>query len=137
MKLIPHLVASLDRATFSNIENQSISFIDNTIVPWVSRIEQSINKSLFTANEMKKYFVKFNLNARLRGYAASRANFYQIMRRLLGFLYYKFIGCSSGSCPITSNPMNSTLYGAVMGMLIYIIMYRNYSNIKKEISLHK
>lgn len=56
---------------------------------------------------------------------------------LLGFLYYKFIGCSSGSCPITSNPMNSTLYGAVMGMLIYIIMYRNYSNIKKEISLHK
>ena len=118
MKLIPHLVASLDRATFSNIENQSISFIDNTIVPWVSRTEQSINKSLFTANEMKKYFVKFNLNARLRGYAASRANFYQIMRRLLGFLYYKFIGCSSGSCPITSNPMNSTLYGAVMGLLI-------------------
>ena len=37
---------------------------------------------------------------------------------LLGFLYYKFIGCSSGSCPITSNPMNSTLYGAVMGLLI-------------------
>ncbi|MDD3226928.1 MAG: DUF6132 family protein [Tissierellia bacterium] len=37
---------------------------------------------------------------------------------LLGFLYYKFIGCSSGTCSITSNPINSTLYGAVMGLLI-------------------
>ncbi|MEQ8154490.1 MAG: phage portal protein [Clostridiaceae bacterium] len=77
----PHLVASLDRATFSNIEHQSISFIDNTIMPWVSRLEQSIQKSLFTQEEKKIYFVKFNLNARLRGDAVSRANFYQIMRQ--------------------------------------------------------
>lgn len=77
----PHLVASLDRATFSNIEHQSISFIDNTIMPWVSRLEQSMQKALFTESEKKIYFVKFNLNARLRGDAVSRANFYQIMRQ--------------------------------------------------------
>jgi phage shock protein E len=35
-----------------------------------------------------------------------------------GYLYYHFIGCSSGSCAITSNPINSTLYGAVMGGLL-------------------
>ena len=34
-----------------------------------------------------------------------------------GFLYWKFIGCLSGTCAITSNPVNSTLYGAVMGGL--------------------
>ena len=77
----PHLVASLDKATFSNIENQSISFVDNTIVPWVSRLEQSMKKALFTEEEKKGYLIKFNLNGRLRGDSGSRAAFYQIMRQ--------------------------------------------------------
>jgi hypothetical protein len=37
---------------------------------------------------------------------------------LLGFAYYKFVGCASGACPLTSNPWISTLYGALMGALI-------------------
>jgi len=37
---------------------------------------------------------------------------------LLGFLYYKIIGCRTGSCPITSNPWISTLYGALTGLII-------------------
>lgn len=36
----------------------------------------------------------------------------------IGFAYYKFVGCASGVCPLTSNPFISTLYGAVMGALI-------------------
>lgn len=36
-----------------------------------------------------------------------------------GYLYYYFIGCVSGTCAITSNPLNSTIYGAVMGGLIF------------------
>ena len=39
---------------------------------------------------------------------------------LLGFLYYKVVGCSTGTCPITSKPLNSTLYGALMGLLFTI-----------------
>lgn len=35
-----------------------------------------------------------------------------------GFLYYKFIGCKTGACPITSNPWISTLYGALIGLMI-------------------
>jgi len=35
-----------------------------------------------------------------------------------GFLYWKFVGCSSGTCMITSKPINITLYGAVMGFLV-------------------
>jgi hypothetical protein len=41
-----------------------------------------------------------------------------VVGALLGFGYYRFVGCSTGSCPITSNPWISTLYGAVMGALI-------------------
>ena len=36
-----------------------------------------------------------------------------------GYLYYYFIGCTSGSCVITSRPLNSTIYGAVMGGLLF------------------
>lgn len=36
----------------------------------------------------------------------------------LGFAYYKFVGCSSGTCPLTSNPFISTLYGGVVGALV-------------------
>ncbi|MET6999888.1 DUF6132 family protein [Chitinophaga defluvii] len=35
-----------------------------------------------------------------------------------GYLYWKLIGCSTGSCAITANPINSTLYGAAMGGLL-------------------
>jgi phage shock protein E len=35
-----------------------------------------------------------------------------------GFLYYYFVGCSGGSCQITSKPLNSSLYGAMMGGMI-------------------
>ena len=35
-----------------------------------------------------------------------------------GWLYWNFIGCSSGTCAITSKPINSTLYGALMGYLV-------------------
>jgi hypothetical protein len=41
-----------------------------------------------------------------------------------GFLYYKFVGCASGTCPITANPWSSTIYGAVMGLLIGQYMYK-------------
>lgn len=36
----------------------------------------------------------------------------------LGFGFYKFVGCSSGACPLTSNPIVSTLYGSVVGGLL-------------------
>ena len=36
-----------------------------------------------------------------------------------GFLYYYFVGCSSGTCPITSNPYITVVYGALLGYLLF------------------
>lgn len=44
-----------------------------------------------------------------------------------GFLYYKFVGCYSGTCPITGNPVISTLYGAAVGFL-----FTNFKSDKKK-----
>lgn len=41
-----------------------------------------------------------------------------LLGAILGYLYYHFVGCSSGICNITSKPLNSTLYGAMMGGLL-------------------
>lgn len=41
-----------------------------------------------------------------------------------GYLYYYFVGCSSGTCAITSKPFNSTLYGAIMGGLLLNIFQK-------------
>lgn len=38
---------------------------------------------------------------------------------IAGFLYYRFVGCTSGTCPITSNPYISVIYGGVMGYLLF------------------
>ncbi len=42
-----------------------------------------------------------------------------------GYLYYHYVGCMSGTCPITSRPLNSTLYGAMMGGLFLNMFQKN------------
>ena len=44
-----------------------------------------------------------------------------ILGATAGFFYWNFVGCSSGTCMITSKPMNSTLYGGLMGYLLFNI----------------
>lgn len=38
---------------------------------------------------------------------------------LAGFLYWKYIGCLTGTCSITSNPLNSTIYFALFGVVLF------------------
>jgi len=77
----PHLVGNLERATFSNIENQSIDFAVHTIRPWLIRIEQGMNRALFPENEKGKFYVQFNLDGLMRGDYKSRMEGYAIARQ--------------------------------------------------------
>ncbi|MHA8091428.1 DUF6132 family protein [Aquirufa regiilacus] len=51
-----------------------------------------------------------------------QTNFWQILGGLFGgiagYFYWRDIGCSTGTCPITSKPMNSIIYFAVLGYLM-------------------
>ena len=46
-----------------------------------------------------------------------RAGIGIVLGGLVGFAYYYFIGCKSGTCAITSNPIVSTMYGVLLGVL--------------------
>ncbi len=54
-----------------------------------------------------------------------------IVGGILGYAYYYFVGCASGTCAITSKPMNSTLYGMIMGYLLFSV-FKNAKNKKQE-----
>jgi len=55
-----------------------------------------------------------------------------VLGAVAGFLYWKLVGCNSGTCAITSKPLNSTLYGALMGGLI-LSLFKKDTNITKSV----
>jgi branched-subunit amino acid ABC-type transport system permease component len=63
------------------------------------------------------------------------ANSYWILGSLTGgvagFLYWKYVGCLTGTCAMTSNPLRSTFYFAIMGALVFSL----FKNSKKEKSI--
>ena len=44
-----------------------------------------------------------------------------VIGAIAGYLYYYYVGCVSGTCPITSNPWRMTIYGAILGLLLFDI----------------
>ncbi|RAR73930.1 hypothetical protein [Flavobacterium aciduliphilum] len=48
-----------------------------------------------------------------------------IVGAVSGYLYYRFIGCATGTCAITSKPLNSTAYFAVLGGLLFSMFLKN------------
>ena len=77
----PHMVGDLEKSSFSNIEQQSLEFVKYTLDPWVVRWEQSLSRALFTPEEKKQYFFKFNVEGLLRGDYQSRMNGYATARQ--------------------------------------------------------
>jgi HK97 family phage portal protein len=76
-----HLIQNLDKATFSNIEQQSLEFVMYTMLPWFKRWEENINMQLLNRQErMAGYYLEFKVDSLLRGDAKSRAEAYAVGR---------------------------------------------------------
>ena len=77
MNIPPHKLYDLEKATFSNIEHQSISYTVDSIRPWLKKWEAELNSKLLREDEKGRYYYKFNMDAYLRGDSESRSNFYE------------------------------------------------------------
>lgn len=73
----PHMVGDLDKATFSNIEHQSLQLVIYTLMPYLHRIEQSVYRDLLTPNERRQYYSKHKVEGLLRGDSKARSEFYR------------------------------------------------------------
>lgn len=76
-----HLINDLERATFTNIEHQSIDFVMHTLRPWFRRIALSIKRDLLTAPGDDEYFADFLIDDLLRGDFKARMEGYQLQIR--------------------------------------------------------
>ncbi|MFD2330659.1 phage portal protein [Cohnella sp. GCM10020058] len=78
----PHMIANLERSTNNNIEQQNLEFIQFSLLPYLTRIEQACNMKLFTPEERAAgYYVKFNLDGLQRGDYKSRQEGLNIQRQ--------------------------------------------------------
>ena len=76
LNLPPHKLASLDRATFSNIEHQGLDYLTTTLHYWFRKWEQECNYKLFLPGERPRYFVRFLIESFLRGDIKTRYEAY-------------------------------------------------------------
>lgn len=74
----PHMVGHSEKSTSwgTGIEQQMIGFLQFTLRPWLTRIEQHINKDLLSPLEQTRYYAEFNIEGLLRGDSAARKEFY-------------------------------------------------------------
>lgn len=77
----PHKLADLDRATFSNVEQQALEFVTDTLVPWITRLETEAQiKLIGRNNRMGRVYTKINVAGLLRGDIKSRYDAYGVGR---------------------------------------------------------
>lgn len=71
-----HMLQNTDRATFNNIENLGMGFVNYSLIPYLTRIEQRINIGLVSKEKRGQFYAKFNVGALLRGDMESRFKSY-------------------------------------------------------------
>lgn len=100
----PHMVGDLERATYSNIEQQSQEFVTYCLMPYLVKIESQLNYKLLPVEQRGKYYFKFALGGLLRADSKSRSEYYKNMN---------FIGCLSANEIRAMEELNSYENGEV------------------------
>ena len=77
--LPPHKLKDLSKSSFNNIEAEQISFVTDSILPWLIRLESNYNIQLLNNNEQRRLFYRHNVEGLLRGSAKDRGEFYKLL----------------------------------------------------------
>jgi len=76
-RMPPHKIGDLERSTNNNIEQQSLDYVGDTLMPILLAQEQEYRLKLLRTDEVESHYFKHNLAALLRADATARANYYQ------------------------------------------------------------
>lgn len=79
LNLSPYKLKDLTNANYSNMYQLSIEHVQDSLLPWIARIEQELHKKVFTDNEKQTLYIKLNEKFLLRGDLEARKNFYSTM----------------------------------------------------------
>ena len=79
-RIPPHMIADLERATFTNIEHQSLDFVVHTLRPWLVRIEQAFQRDLFNGPMDRDFYCEHLVDGLLRGDLQARYTAYATAR---------------------------------------------------------
>lgn len=79
--LPPHKLKDLTRSSFSNIESEQISYVVDSILPWLIRLEQNYNMQLLTEPEQfrQMIYTRHNVDGLMRGDSVNRSTYYKTM----------------------------------------------------------
>lgn len=75
-RIPPHKIGVMERATFTNIEQQNLDFITDTMMPWFVNWEQELSAQLLSDEESDSYFFEHSVQGMLRGDSAARSAYY-------------------------------------------------------------
>lgn len=80
-KMPPPMVGIMDAATYNNVENLQIQFVIYTLMPWLRRHEQALQRDLLLPSERGRFYIEFNIGGLLRGHQEARFKAYAVARQ--------------------------------------------------------
>lgn len=75
------MVGFMESATYNNVENLQIQFVIYTLMPWLKRHEQALQRDLLLPSERSKFYIEFNIGGLLRGNQEARFKAYAVARQ--------------------------------------------------------
>lgn len=75
------MVGFMEAATYNNVENLQIQFVIYTLMPWLKRHEQALQRDLLLPSERSKFYIEFNIGGLLRGNQEARFKAYAVARQ--------------------------------------------------------
>lgn len=80
-KMPPPMVGIMEAATYNNVENLQIQFVIYTLMPWLRRHEQALQRDLLLSSERGRFYIEFNIGGLLRGNQEARFKAYAVARQ--------------------------------------------------------
>jgi HK97 family phage portal protein len=77
-RLPPHKIGDLERSTFSNIEQQALEYVTDSLQPWFTRWEQRLTRALLPPEDRERYVVEHLVEGLLRGDFKTRMEGYAV-----------------------------------------------------------